>query len=505
MGCGSGAIIVSAVFFILPCVAQSRKPRVIAADRFVLGSIEVADAQLKDVAIIRWPPRVVDQPSLDIFFLELLVSNGFPFSDTVKAIFTEEWTLYTGDLKDTRKGRPVAPPQFGDHPPLDPTIRPTVLIYSDPDQRESVRNILKNSEQLRSINPELLIGIDVPIEATDHWCPSDAAVGLFGHRADTSRLVGLDFLLSAGARGRDVNVIVVDDGVDAAQVPPGHFGGGWTTGGPPPGTKSERGHGTMVTRNVLGAAPEVIIWDCRILPQAIVNPTPFLASAQAAFRQMVLDIWTLRSQGRGLGPWVFVNAWGIFSREAEVPRGDYTNRPSHPFNRMMRLLSRAGFDTVFSAGNCGQFCPSNRCGPSDRGPGQSILGANSHRRVLTVGAVRNDGLWLGYSSQGPGQPYLSVRKPDLCAPSQFREDGDAHRVNSGTSAACALAAGVISALRSHWGADVISPSELRLIVNLTALIDNGPRWEGRLGHGIIDAKAAWLAANALQPLIMMEI
>ena len=45
-----------------------------------------------------------------------------------------------------------------------------------------------------------------------------------------------------------------------------------------------------------------------------------------------------------------------------------------------------GIDVVFSAGNCGQFCPDRRCGETDRGPGHSIWGANSHPRVLTFGA-----------------------------------------------------------------------------------------------------------------------
>ena len=32
------------------------------------------------------------------------------------------------------------------------------------------------------------------------------------------------------------------------------------------------------------------------------------------------------------GPWVLVNAWSIFDRSSELPPGDYTGNPGHPFN-----------------------------------------------------------------------------------------------------------------------------------------------------------------------------
>ena len=60
-------------------------------------------------------------------------------------------------------------------------------------------------------------------------------------------------------------------------------------------------------------------------------------------------------------------------------------------------------DVVFAAGNCGEFCPAPRCGKVDRVPGHSIWGANSSSAVITAGAVLTNEMWLGYSSQGPGQ------------------------------------------------------------------------------------------------------
>jgi subtilisin family serine protease len=188
---------------------------------------------------------------------------------------------------------------------------------------------------------------------------------------------------------------------------------------------------------------------------------------------------------------VLVNAWAVYDRRTENPSGDYTDNRSHPFHALIAEADANGMDVVFAAGNCGQFCPSGKCGPNDRGPGNSILGANSYESVLTVGAVRSDTMWLGYSSQGPGQPNLATAKPDLCAPSQFREDGDAYTVNTGTSASAALAAGVIAALRSKWDSRQVSPYDLRRVLNQTARPAGGAGSESRFGSGILNAAEAY--------------
>src|SRR5882724_4916016 len=83
-------------------------------------------------------------------------------------------------------------------------------------------------------------------------------------------------------------------------------------------------------------------------------------------------------------------------------------------------------------------------------------------------------------------------KPDLCVPSQSCENENAFTVNTGTSAACALATGVVAALRSKWHAGPEpqpSPDELKDLLIRTARKTHGPYWDGRFGHGILDAKA----------------
>jgi len=189
-----------------------------------------------------------------------------------------------------------------------------------------------------------------------------------------------------------------------------------------------------------------------------------------------------------------VNPWGIFDRATEYPKGHYTENPS-PFSRLVDMAVAENIDVVFAAGNCGQFCPDDRCGPRDNGPGHSIWGANSLQSVLTVGAVRSDSKWVGYSSQGPGQQLLGPNKPDLCAASQFCEDGDAFSINTGTSAACGMAAGVVAALRSRWSSATVSPGQLKAILNQTARKPPGLGSNNNLGHrlgnGVLDAKAAF--------------
>ena len=122
--------------------------------------------------------------------------------------------------------------------------------------------------------------------------------------------------------------------------------------------------------------------------------------------------------------------------------------------------------------------------------------------VLTVGAVRTDKLWLGYSGQGPGitpmagipaipgTPSMAHDKPDLCAPSQFENEDDA-RPNTGTSAACGLAAGAVALLRTRWPCSAVGPAALRNLMRNTAVQPYGAAgWRDRTGYGILDVAGA---------------
>jgi hypothetical protein len=346
-------------------------------------------------------------------------------------------------------------------------------------------------------NAFLQIGADIGGTTEDHYCPTDIDDFAFADRAAARRLLGADTLVRSGLKGRNVNVVIVDEGLDRTRIPLANWGGGWSVQISPgvvrqPGMTSPGAHALMIAHNVLDLAPEAVIYDLPLIPPRIANVPLFISSADAIWQSVLSYIRILRTFPQWSGPWLMVNAWGIFDRASENPLGDYTERPSHPFNITVRdTVASDQIDVVFAAGNCGQFCPSPRCGPHDRGPGHSIYGANSHPMVLTAGAVLSDEMWLGYSSEGPGQPLLSSAKPDLCAPSNFRETRDASALNTGTSAACALVAGAVAALRSGWPAATVPPQALKMLLNFTAAQPHGPApWNGRFGYGILDLEAA---------------
>ena len=355
-------------------------------------------------------------------------------------------------------------------------------------------------------NAVLRIGTDPGGTTADHFCPTDSDQIAVGDRAGARSLLAAEVLVTEGLNGRNVNVVIVDEGLDKTRIPAANWGGGWavrlSTGVVrQPGMTRPAAHGSMIARNILDMAPQAVIFDLPLIPPRITNIPLFISGADAIWRTVRLWIQILRILPRWSGPWIMVNAWGIFDRASEgVLLGDYSENPAHPFNITVgETVMHDQLDVIFAAGNCGQFCPSPRCGPHDRGPGHSIYGANSHPMVLTSGAVLSDEMWLGYSSEGPGQPRLSPAKPDFCAPSNFREPRDASVLNTGTSAACALTAGVVAALRSRWPAAVVPPQALKMLLNFTARQPQGPAWNGRLGHGILDAESAFLGLASQFP------
>lgn len=352
-----------------------------------------------------------------------------------------------------------------------------------------------------------------------------AAPSVFADRGRADLLIGTSALTATpnNLRGQAVNLVVMDQGISLPrlrQALPGlHYAGGFPLRLPDgewhlPGEASVTGHGTMVARNALALAPEARVWDFPMIPKRITDVRRYMCWAAAATFWLAAVIRLYRELGNAPGlpvrPWVLANAWGIPDRRFENPRGSYTTNPDHPFNRRVaRLNDDLDVDQVYAAGNCGQFCPVARCGPNDRGPGRSIWGANSHPKVLTVGAVRADGIWLGYSSQGPGQsefvaPLPLNEKPDLCAPSEFADNDDAAFVSTGTSAACGIAAGALAALRSAGGpADdttSVTPDALRALLRSTAhQTEPGAEWNIRLGYGILDLSEAVAQLPALPP------
>jgi subtilase family protein len=401
-----------------------------------------------------------------------------------------------------------------ERPSLAKTLEIVVALDVLGDDKQRASDVVNEIIKAVGEKSKIFVGEspDLPFAAADHWCIGEASEPFFADRSAAERLLGIDYLRrQAQTDGQGVNVVIVDQGLDR-NVLGNSYGDGWTVGQTNPGVPRpqpgsvRRPHGMMIAHNILKVAPNVKLFDMPLAPVAkISNISAFLSLADAAFRQMLFDIAIWRQLGKFPGQWILVNPWGIYDRSSEYPRGRYTENPHNLFNLLVALAVLQDIDVVFAAGNCGQFCPDNRCGEKDRGPAHSIWGANSLEPVLTVGAVRADDMWLGYSSQGPGQPRLALgaEKPDLCAASQFVEDDDAFSINSGTSAACGLAGGVVAALRSRWDTGSVPPRRLKQILNQTARRPVGVPWSRslreRLGHGVLDAKAVFDELASLYP------
>ncbi|MEI6158477.1 MAG: S8 family serine peptidase [Roseococcus sp.] len=380
---------------------------------------------------------------------------------------------------------------------------------------------------------------DPPITALGAaWNPFADAPPLFHTRPAALALMHAQALEAWDLRGQSVNLVFFDEGISGAALaarfgrlsrgaapPPLRFEGGWNVAqaiGPQPelefkqdwdtpepgfdkrqaGRANPTSHGTMVALNALSLAPAARVFDLPVLPDRIRNVIPFASFAAAALVWARADIaaWMVDAYP---GRWVFCHAWGVFDRRLEDPVGGYTTNPKSPLHAAVKEIDlQFQQDQVFAAGNGGQFLPHPYCGPGDIGPGRSILGVNSSPHALTAGAVRADGAWIGYSSQGPGQREFHeavaviqgmVEKPDLCAPSHFAEPDDAAFISSGTSAACGMTAGAVAALRSaNSPLAALTPADLRAHLRNTAQKPAGepPGYDIRFGHGILNLEAA---------------
>ena len=370
---------------------------------------------------------------------------------------------------------------------------PTEDVVAFTDTADNAARLIR---QLQQAGLAIRAGIDLPMGPQSWWCPGQGP-SHFGDRAEAERLIHAGALRDPRRDAR-VNLVIIDQGLPA-DFPFAGDRDGWLVDD----TEAHetrlpfqgRGrHAAMVARNALAFVEpaNVKLWDCPLLPDRIDHLGIFLSYADVALGQMIDAIKEYRKQNPGSGSWVLVNAWGVWdtSQDRPEPKLNYARNIGHPLNLKVARLDELGFDQVFAAGNCGQFCPPTRCGPLDRGPGRSIHGANSHPLVLTVGAVRSDGLWVGHSAEGPGT--LAAAKPDLCAPTLFREPLGPFggEDNSGTSAACGVAAGVVAAARARrpWGQ--MTPEALRMLLRGSAAPQGtDPTSQSRFGAGILNAAA----------------
>jgi hypothetical protein len=425
--------------------------------------------------------------------------------------------------------------------------------FEDTAEADSFRSWLYGWKHASSKTPGF--GSDPTVGLLDLWNPFGAPSMVFRSRSDAHALIGAPQRPEPYA-GSGVNVAIVDLGLDAAwihdlQVRLGQAGPppvwGWSRYRTRYGSSgnylgrdyfnpgelnrlpaAERfTHGHMIARNVLSIAPAARIWDVPLIP----NPfePPHLATAQTILWRIVRAIRTgtfLRWDGTAMveealppGPWVIVNAWGVLNTSQKVYR-DYAQDPDHYLvDDMPNLAAKADF--VFAAGNCGAPGSDSRCGEGDCGPGLSISGLNAHPDVLTVGAVRTDGMPIAFSAQGPGRLAAlgskgkfdyrnrpeARQKPDVCAPSHFCEDDDDAFLNLGTSAAAGIAAGAVARLRGEelaMNRPAMPPAALRQLLRDRADPGSGGTWDPRLGWGVINLPKASAAVRQWTPSAAVE-
>ncbi len=282
-----------------------------------------------------------------------------------------------------------------------------------------------------------------------------------GDIQDVAKYLGVDKIWASGYEGNGIVIGIVDSGVQKSKIP--GVVGGWPSNW---GTISSEGeHGNMTATDALGMAPKSKIYDIRIFGNG--NAT---SNALQGFQ------WAINQYKANGTPQILSNSWGFTGGGH-----DAAENPNHPFTRKVVEAINTGILVLFSAGNCGEACPSSSC--QSTGPGKSIWGASGHEKVMTVGAANIKEEWIGYSSQGPAA--LSADKPDFCSISHFK---GYHDVDTGTSAACPIAAGVVALLKQAKSS--LTQDEAKKALRSTAK-DIGPTgFDHHSGAGIINAKAA---------------
>ncbi len=289
---------------------------------------------------------------------------------------------------------------------------------------------------------------------------------------DVAKYLGADRIWEMGHRGERVVVGVVDGGLTTPSR---------VTGGKIPrvigGLKADwgktalwGGHGEMCATDVLGIAPEAELYDLRIPDSSDQGSAAWISDAIAGFQ------WAINRHKADGTPQILTNGWGIYQKAWDPV---YATNPNHPFTRKVVDAANEGIIVLFAAGNCGGTCPSGRCG-SDKGPAKSIWGANGHPAVMTVGAANAKEQLIGYSSQGPAA--LDQHKPDFCSISHFKGYFDS---DTGTSAACSVAAGVVALLKSVDRG--LGPARAKSLLKATAKTIGPAGWDQHSGSGIIQA------------------
>lgn len=325
-----------------------------------------------------------------------------------------------------------------------------------------------------------------------------------GNSTQVHAQLNIPAMAARGLDGSQVAIAIMDTGINLAHLqaalgrrPSLDVANSWAAPGStvPPGAYKV-GHGTMCAYDALIAAPNATLLDFPILAASLAGGSSIAGTLSAAVRAygQLLAFWAVANPGGGYRGMVVNNSWGVFHPSWDFPPGHpgrYIDNPRHPFNLLVGVLAGTGADIVFAAGNCGAQCPDGRCQGNTT---STIVGANASPDVLTLAGCDVNDLRVGYSSQGPAIHPFPRQKPDVTAYTHFlgSQAFGGGSPDSGTSAACPVAAGCVAAIRTKLSPLTAGPPAVFDALRQTARqgAGHGPGWNGDYGHGIIDADAA---------------
>lgn len=383
----------------------------------------------------------------------------------------------------------------------------TYLIRGEVEDDTALNRLIENVKQ----DPNGVGVFSDPRISAFAVCPSRNES--FGTHNSVANLLETSRLHARGMDGSNVMVAIVDTGLNLEYLQdhgvnpkfdPDHS---WS---PIPDIipgNAPVDHGTMCAFDACIAAPNCTLLDYALLLSQAEGGSEmdgFLSDAVKAYSNLL----ELLSTDEANKPRVVVNnSWGMYHPSWDFPvghLGNYSDNPDHPFNIITESLEIGGADILFAAGNCGPDCPSGGCYGSSYRPAtdRAIYGANSHPSVLCIGAVTINKVRLGYSSQGPGR--LDPDKPDVCAYSHFVGSG-VYPADSGTSAACPVAAGVVAAIRSVHSPTDLTPAQLRNIFRRTSDDRGRIGFDYGHGYGVINVSEILVAIGSSTQLQSGEV
>ena len=437
----------------------------------------------------------------------------------VIAVLGQQEPLIDSAIAFQRRRRPAIPFEATRMPrgfTLDPripaiplgsaTVAGTTAESLQPDRSEkfAVRGMME-AENAGDIPPEVeghAIFAD-PVIAPFITCGGDPAAGDAQIVAQQLRVPDL---ANAGLDGDDVAIAIMDTGINLdhlktrlGAMPRFDAANSWQ----PPDTTTKPGqhpvnHGTMCAYDALIAAPNATLLDFPILNNTAPGGSTMsgtLSVALLAFAQL-MSSWAVSFAPGGLHRYkalVVNNSWGIFHPSWDFPAGHpgrYCDNPAHPFNIIVGTLARTNADIIFAAGNCGAQCASIRCAGRVT---ETIMGANAHADVLTIAGCDTTDQRVGYSSQGPSIAGMFPEKPNLTTYTHFSgsEALGPGSPDSGTSAACPVAAGCVAALRTNPPSSTLPTANLFSQLIATARKPAGQTgWNGDYGNGFLDPVSA---------------